>query len=183
MSSLKSVRANRKFSQEEDIKLRCVVSKLGTHSWKSVASFMPGRNVRQCRERWNKFLSPSVNLSPFTREEDVRLLGLYKELGPQWVKIGKHLGNRSDIAIKARFMLLERHRKKREMSEESSSSCEDNVSESSVSEAPIHNHVKPNRQISAGITSKELNNEIDSLFFSDFTDFFDFNEVFGVEQL
>lgn len=113
MSSLNCVRANRKFSAEEDLKLQNIVNKLGTHSWKSVASFMPGRNVRQCRERWNKFLSPSVNKAPFTSDEDRRLLSLYKELGPQWVKIGKTLGNRSDISIKARFMLLERHRKKK----------------------------------------------------------------------
>lgn len=113
MSSLSCVRANRKFSAEEDLKLQNIVNKLGTHSWKSVASFMPGRNVRQCRERWNKFLSPTVNKAPFTSDEDHKLLSLYKELGPQWVKIGKTLGNRSDISIKARFMLLERHRKKK----------------------------------------------------------------------
>lgn len=180
MSPLKSVRANRKFSQEEDNKLRSVVSKLGTHSWKSVASFMPGRNVRQCRERWNKFLSPNVNLNPFTHEEDIKLIDLYNELGPQWVRIGKCLGNRSDIAIKARFMLLERHRKKREMSDEyTSSSSEDDVREQRAPEDSIHKALAPNRYTNADITPRELNNEIDSLFNNEFNDFFDITDVFG----
>lgn len=31
---------------------------------------MPGRNARQCKDRWEKYLNPDINFQPFTQEED-----------------------------------------------------------------------------------------------------------------
>jgi hypothetical protein len=47
--------------------------------WAAIASNLPGRNGKQCRERWHNQLDPSIKRESWTDEEDrilmeVRLL-------------------------------------------------------------------------------------------------------------
>lgn len=97
-----------KFSKEEDERLRQVISHYGVQDWDAIADQMPGRNQRQCRERWFNYLSPSVNKEPFTPEEDQLLIEKYNEHGSRWVRIAKFFSGRSDTAIKNRWMALQR---------------------------------------------------------------------------
>ena len=97
-----------KFTKEEDEKLRSIVAKYGESDWDMIADMMPGRNQRQCRERWLNYLSPSVNKEPWTREEDQLLIDKHNELGSRWVKIARFFTGRSDTAIKNRWMVLQR---------------------------------------------------------------------------
>lgn len=71
------------FTYEEDNKLKCLVSYYGTKNWYLISELMPGRNARQCKDRWEKYLDPNINFQPFTQEEDRKLLYLHKIIGPK----------------------------------------------------------------------------------------------------
>ena len=96
-----------KFTQEEDDKLLSLVQQHG-YNWQKISSEMGNRNIRQCKERYENYLSPNVNRSQFTEEEDRLLLEKYRILGPRWVSIAKLFNGRTDSAIKSRFLLLKR---------------------------------------------------------------------------
>ncbi|EAY12502.1 Myb-like DNA-binding domain containing protein [Trichomonas vaginalis G3] len=97
-----------KFSVEEDVKLKKIVEELGSTNWNLVANKMQTRNARQCRDRWENYLSPTLNRDPFTLEEDLIILQKYNEFGAKWVNISKFLVNRTDISVKSRWMMLKR---------------------------------------------------------------------------
>lgn len=116
-----------KFTKEEDERLRQIVTHFGDQDWAVIADQMPGRNQRQCRERWLNYLSPHVNKEPFTIEEDQLLIEKHKEFGSRWVRIAKYFSGRSDTSIKNRWMILQR---KILMEEEESfaRTCDDHAS-------------------------------------------------------
>lgn len=96
-------RRRMKFLPEEDEKLKELVEKYGK-SWHEISNEMPGRNVRQCRERWKHYLSSDRAKSPWTNEEDLLLFQKFMELGPKWTKIAKCFDDRTDIQIKTRWI-------------------------------------------------------------------------------
>ena len=98
-----------KWTHAEDTALIAAVQKLGTKSWKEIADFVPGRNGKQCRERWVTALSPYIRRDEWTAEEDKILLAMQHKLGNQWATIMKYLPGRSSIALKNRFKSLVRH--------------------------------------------------------------------------
>lgn len=100
--------SRRKFTKEEDINLTRLVKSFGENNWSVISSYMKGRNVRQCRERWYHYLCPSVSNSPWTQQEDFILNQKYAELGPQWIKIAEFLPSRTYIMAKNRFLLKQR---------------------------------------------------------------------------
>ena len=97
-----------KFSVDDDKKLKDLVEQFGEKNWNLIASKMETRNPRQCRERWENYLSPTVNKNPFTQEEDLLLLQKYNEIGAKWVAISKFFNSRTDISVKSRWMVLKR---------------------------------------------------------------------------
>lgn len=111
-NQVQSRRAKAMFTKEEDKKLIKAVKKFGERDWKLISSFLDNRTGRQCRERWKKFLCPSLNHSPWTIEEDEILLKKYKEIGPKWSQICTFFQNRTDVNIKTRFTVLTRKMKK-----------------------------------------------------------------------
>ncbi|OHS94208.1 Myb-like DNA-binding domain containing protein [Tritrichomonas foetus] len=106
-----------KFTPHEDQLLLQAVSQFGSSDWHVVAAKVPGRNARQCRERWNNYVNPAIVASPWTKEEDQLLLAKYEELGPRWHTIASFFSTRSTNNIKNRFFTLQRHnrRKNRKM--------------------------------------------------------------------
>ena len=107
---MKSKRTNHKFSSEEDLKLAKLVREYGENAWDDIANEMKGRNIRQCKDRWIYYLSPNINNSPWTEDEDKRLLKLCKQLDYKWVKIAKHFYRRNDTQIKNRWNYLKKER-------------------------------------------------------------------------
>lgn len=97
-----------KFTTDEDNCLRELVRLYGENKWDEIAAHMPERNVRQCKERWMNYLSPDLNTGAFTEEEDRLLFEKYEELGPRWVKMTKFFKGRTDIALKNRYMVVQR---------------------------------------------------------------------------
>ncbi|KAH0788984.1 Myb-like DNA-binding domain containing protein [Histomonas meleagridis] len=104
--------SRRKFSNEEDEKLKSLVLTYGTNDWRNIASQMNNRNARQCRERWKHYLSPSVSNGPWSEAEDELLREKYKELGSQWSRIAKFFPKRTDITVKNRWISLNGRSKK-----------------------------------------------------------------------
>ncbi|MDR0662044.1 MAG: hypothetical protein LBF76_01500 [Holosporales bacterium] len=98
----------RKFTLEEDALLRNLVAQSHDLDWGRIASQIPGRNTRQCRERWNNYLAPSLTKWPWTEEEESFLLLKFFELGPKWIQIACFFPDRSRNQIKNQFQYLMR---------------------------------------------------------------------------
>ena len=101
-------RTNKKFTREEDDRLRQLVHEFGESSWDEVSARMKTRNMRQCHDRWVYFLSPKINNNPWTVEEDMRLIRLTEELQGRWVRIAKKFRGRNDTQIKNRWNHLKK---------------------------------------------------------------------------
>lgn len=100
-----------KFTADEDNILRMLVMKFG-EDWDEIAHHLPGRNRRQCRERYIFYLSPTINHDSWSDEEDQLILKLQAEWGSKWVKISKFFPARTEINVKNRWMVLNRRNKK-----------------------------------------------------------------------
>lgn len=99
--SIKHVKGN--WSPEEDLILKEKVSQFGLKKWKEIATFLPGRIGKQCRERWYNNVDPKLNKDKWTLSEDIQLMELHKEYGNRWVQIQKFMPGRIDNDIKNRF--------------------------------------------------------------------------------
>ncbi|KAK8887102.1 hypothetical protein M9Y10_038139 [Tritrichomonas musculus] len=109
----------KQFSQEEDADLiRFVESYRGTEiKWKEISLKMKDRSIRQCKERWEKYLNPSLSVDPWTPEEDDVIINMFYEFGPKWTLISNMLENRTDIMVRNRWNVINRkvlktHKKK-----------------------------------------------------------------------
>jgi hypothetical protein len=93
----------RRFTEEEDRKLRSLVETLGTGSWEEIAEFLPRRSGRQCRDRYKNYLLDSLVNNPWTPAEDAIIIETYNQIGPRWVEIAKVLSGRSGNSVKNRW--------------------------------------------------------------------------------
>lgn len=91
-----------RWTDDEDRSLIYLVSQ-GHKNWGQVALHMPGRTSKQCRERWNNYLDPTLKHEPFTSEEDILLVQLQKALGNKWAAISKLIPGRTENAVKLRY--------------------------------------------------------------------------------
>ena len=73
--------------------------------WSDLASRLPGRVGKQCRDRWVNHLNPEINHLPFSREDDLMLWEGHHDLGKRWVEISTKYfkGTRSENHIKNRW--------------------------------------------------------------------------------
>jgi hypothetical protein len=99
-------RTRSKFTKEEDTQLVELIRAYGESDWVTIASHLPGRNSRQCRERWRHYLMPSLATNPFTNQELLAIVGYYREHGPKWKLIASHFEGRTHIAVKNAWVHL-----------------------------------------------------------------------------
>lgn len=95
-----------KFTKTEDLKLKYLVEKFTTKDWKLIASHLPPRTARQCRERWTNYINPELTQKPWTKEEDKILIELHQEIGNHWKIMEEFLPQRSKNSIKIRWNFL-----------------------------------------------------------------------------
>jgi hypothetical protein len=100
-----------RFQAAEDDHLLDVVFRLGTDSWTKIASEVPGRTARQCRERWTHYLCTGRNESSWTEEEDLLLIANIGEVGPRWLHLANVIGTHTDVEVKRRWTYLFRYRR------------------------------------------------------------------------
>jgi hypothetical protein len=106
-----------KFTPAEDEQLAEVVSDLGTNDWEAVAKRLAGRNARQCRDRWDNYLSPSVFTGPWTPQEEQELARLVVQFGYAWKRIAGFFPSRSDVNVKSRWRRMQRRMAKHAIAE------------------------------------------------------------------
>ena len=61
-----------KWSSDEDAQLRQGVALLGSRRWKEIArTYVPTRDAKQCRQRWNNQLQPGIRKGTWSVEENI----------------------------------------------------------------------------------------------------------------
>uniref|UniRef100_A0A7S3PL72 Uncharacterized protein n=1 Tax=Aplanochytrium stocchinoi TaxID=215587 RepID=A0A7S3PL72_9STRA len=97
------------WSKEEDKELLDLVEYYKPNwDWAVIAKQIPGRNPKQCRERWFLNLDPSINRGPWSKEEDARLVKMVAKWAGRWSLIARHMPGRTENAVKTRFNSLKR---------------------------------------------------------------------------
>jgi hypothetical protein len=90
----------RKWTHKEDAKLSMLIKQYGTSNWKAVASMLPDRSSKQCRERWINHLDPNIVKGKLTPDEWNIVVQYQGEFGNRWSEIAKHLPGRTPNQIK-----------------------------------------------------------------------------------
>ncbi|KAI9462329.1 hypothetical protein BJY52DRAFT_1256337 [Lactarius psammicola] len=94
----------RPWSAHEDLLLSRAVAEFdGEADWKTIAQRVPGRTNKACRKRWLHSLSPSIKKSAWTKDEDEKLMSLYKLYGTKWSVIARQIPGRTDDACSKRY--------------------------------------------------------------------------------
>ena len=99
------------FTELDDKMLKFYVERFGENNWPQVSACMQTKNVRQCRDRWMKYLSPNVKPHEWSEEEDALLLKMREKYGAKWTQIVNFFSGRTDIQLKNRYKVLLRRQK------------------------------------------------------------------------
>lgn len=102
------------WSEQEDNILREQVRIHGTERWANIANQLKDKTSRQCRRRWNTYLSTAYKKGSWSQEEDIVLFEAHKKFGNRWTEIAKVVQGRTDNAVKNRFNALCKKQAKRE---------------------------------------------------------------------
>jgi hypothetical protein len=112
------------FTPQEDQLLAWLVNSYG-EAWQQIAQVFQSRTPRQCKERWTHYISPDVDHSPWTTEEDALVLQKAAELGRQWKLMERFFPGRKDSHLKNRHNALLRRAARRTPTVETSSDIVD----------------------------------------------------------
>lgn len=82
-------------------------------NWRLVASNLPGRSGKQCRERFVNCLDPTLKRGSWTKNEEAILVSLQNIHGNRWALISNQL-SRSDNDVKNRWHSIQRSKERKE---------------------------------------------------------------------
>jgi len=75
----KKRRAMQFWTEEEDVQLWKAIELYGTRKWMAIAKKVPGKDHKQCLQRWNKVLNPKLKKGRWKESEDSFLIQLVHE--------------------------------------------------------------------------------------------------------
>ncbi|TMW68151.1 hypothetical protein Poli38472_007823 [Pythium oligandrum] len=93
----------KRWTQEEDDRLRAAVGKHGERNWKSIAEEVPGRNHTQCLQRWTKVLAPGLVKGHWRPDEDELLKELVAEGRKNWGQVANRIPGRTSKQCRERW--------------------------------------------------------------------------------
>ena len=103
-----SLKSNSASKDESHLSSFSVFNKVDLINWKAVSRKMGDRTVRQCKERYMHYLSPSINKKNWTNEEDSLLISSVTRLGKRWKLFEDYFPQRTEIDIRNRYYVLQR---------------------------------------------------------------------------
>lgn len=77
--------------------------KEGPQRWPQIANQIPGRNYKQCCERWHNHVNPDIRKGDWTEMEYRVILEAYHTLGNNWTQISKLIPGRTGFAVKSHW--------------------------------------------------------------------------------
>jgi len=80
-----------------------IVEVYGARNWERLADLIPGRNGKQCRDRFLHHLSPTVKKHPWTEQEDGLILCMMVTHGHNWARMARYLPGRTHAAVANRY--------------------------------------------------------------------------------
>jgi hypothetical protein len=93
----------RRFTKAEDTALQHLVRNMGIGRWDEIAAFLPERNARQCRDRYEQYLAVSNHNSQWLPDDDELLRQKVRTIGPHWVEVLRFFPNRNINDLKNRW--------------------------------------------------------------------------------
>ena len=95
---------------EDNLLLDAVAKSTNPVEWPVIAAQVPGRNQKQCRERYLNHLNPNIRVGDWSPKEDALICMLERSEGKSWRLFTKipSLDGRTDNSIKNRFNHLNR---------------------------------------------------------------------------
>ncbi|ODV90673.1 hypothetical protein CANCADRAFT_2403 [Tortispora caseinolytica NRRL Y-17796] len=101
-SPVESHTYRRPWTHQEDQLLIEYIERNGPRQWVKASQLLKTRSPKQCRERYNQNLKPSLNRTPITKQEGQIIEELVNKVGRRWALITRHLGTgRSENSIKS----------------------------------------------------------------------------------
>lgn len=91
---------------QEDEVLTNLVQTIKKNNWKKISDLMVFHNfekrksAKQCRNRWVSCLDPHISQKPWTPDEQLQLINLYKMIGSNWSSVSKHFEGRPPESVK-----------------------------------------------------------------------------------
>ena len=75
-------------------------------NWRAISVAMKTRTPRQCRERYQNYLSPDITNAEWTSEDDTLIKQMFDKYGNKWNKISKFFSGRTGNAIRNRYQVI-----------------------------------------------------------------------------
>jgi len=72
-------------------------------NWGMIAQHIEGKTGKQVRERYINKLDPTIKRTPWSEEEDQKILDMFLEQGAKWSTISNELHGRPENTVKNRF--------------------------------------------------------------------------------